>query len=217
MEIIERDVERAWKKALQAIFTSGADFVDKDGRVCRELLNLSITLISLKKITKPIEIINSSKEWIYPSLEELESIMLSKDENPGYYYTYGSRAFNFDGLDQINDYVIPLLKKDTTSRRATIVFYNPKRDSVLFRKDIPSRIMMNFNLRQGELHLTEVVRSNDLFFGWPADIFQAHVLQAHIAKKLGCKPGTITTHSISAHIFKEQFEAIKKIIGNSES
>jgi len=212
MEIIAKNAEQAWKKILEYTFENGKDFIDRDNRTCREVLNVILTIKNLKDITKPIERINSFKKWVYPPLEELESFILSKKEIPGYYYNYGARAFNFGPINQVDDFIIPLLKKDKTSRRASIVFYNPIKDSSLFKKDIPAMIMINFNIRQHKLHAISIVRSNDLFFGWPANLYQTYVLLDYIAKQIGVELGTITTISISAHIFEDQFEDINKVI-----
>jgi len=212
MEIIAKNTEEAWKKALKYIYEKGKDFVDKDDRTCREVLNLSLKIESPKNIKKPIEILNSFRKWVYPPLEEIENFILGKKEIPGYYYNYGARAFNFSNINQIDGFVIPLLKKDRTSRRATIIFYSPMKDSFLFKKDIPGMIMANFNIRQDKLHVTTLIRSNDLFFGWPANIYQVYILQNYIAKKLNIKQGSITTVSISAHIFEDQFEDIEKVL-----
>ena len=79
-------------------------------------------------------------------------------------------------------------------------------------EDVPAMIMMNFNIINDLVCVTSLVRSNDLFFGWPANIYQSHVLQDYISKKLGLKNGSLTTISISAHIFEDQFEYIKKLV-----
>ncbi len=212
MEIIENKADEAWKKVLKLVLEKGEDFTDRDNRICREILNLIICVKNNNSFMKPIEIINSLKKWVYPPLEELENFILSKKDMPGYYYNYGARTFNFNEINQIDNYVIPLLKKDLTTRRGTIIFYNPVLDSSLFRKDTPGMITMNFNLRDDKLHVTALVRSNDLFFGWPANLYQSFILQKYVASKIGCELGNITTISISAHIFEDQFEDIKKII-----
>jgi thymidylate synthase len=212
MEITGENPEDVWRKALKHVFEKGKDFTDRDSRVCREAMNLCLTIKDASEVTKPIEVINSFRKWVYPPLDELKSVVLNKKEIPGYYYNYGARAFNFNTINQIDDYVIPLLKKDGTSRRATVVFYNPEKDSFLHKKDIPGMIMVTFNIRKGKLNATTLVRSNDLFFGWPANIYQTYVIQDYVAKELGCEKGSITTFSISAHIFEDQFDHVRKVI-----
>ena len=40
-------------------------------------------------------------------------------------------------------------------------------------------IMMNFNLRNNKLHVTAVIRSNAMFFGWPGNVYQSHLIQEY--------------------------------------
>jgi thymidylate synthase len=213
VEIKEKTAEKAWKKLLKYVLENGNDFIDRKNRLCKEALNITVTIESVEGITKPLEILSSFKKWVYPSLEELKSFMLENKDVPGYYYHYGARAFNYNGIDQVNDYIIPLLKKDPTSKRGIVVFYGPEKDTLPLKKETPGVVMMNFNIRNRKLHTTIVIRSNDLFFGWPANILQAYFLAEYIGKELNCSLGTINTISISAHIFEDQFEYIRKIIG----
>jgi len=63
--------------------------------------------------------------------------------------------------------------------------------------------MMDFNLRDDKLHATAVIRSNNMFFGWPGNILQTRTLQDYICKKLGCQPGRIATNlSLSSFLWR---------------
>jgi thymidylate synthase len=217
MEIQDKTIEKVWKKALKHIMKEGYNFKDNEGRTCREIFNLILKVEKPdEETTKPMEIISKLKKWIYPSQEELANSILNKKFVPGYYFTYGDRAFNFrseeQAINQVDKFIIPLLKKDPTSRRAILAFYNPLKDSLLYRKEIPSRMFTDFKIRNKYLNATTIVRSNDIFIGWPADIYQVYVMQKYIAEKLNCSVGSTTTISISAHIFEEQFEDIQKIL-----
>ncbi len=218
MEIKEETPVKAWKKALKFILKEGFNYKDHEGRICKEVLNLVITIRKPEKDTlAPIEEINSLRKWVYPSSEEIASSILNDKLISGYYYTYGQRAFNFksghEGINQVDKFVIPLLKKDPMSRKAIIVFHNPVEDSLLYRKEIPGIVVIDFKLRNKVLHVTAVIRSNDLFLGWPADLYQVHSLQNYVASKLECKAGSVTTLSISAHVFEEHLDDIQKILG----
>ena len=213
MDIREKTAEKVWKKMLRAVMENGTEFIDRRGRLCKEVLNIITTIETPENITKPIEILSSFKKWEYPSLEELKAFMLEKEDVPGYYYHYGSRAFNYNGIDKINNYIIPLLKKDSTSKRAILVFYGPEKDTLPLKKETPGMVMINFNIRNKKLHATAVIRSNDLFYGWPGNVVQTYFLAEYVSKELNVPLGTISTISISAHIFQDQFEDIRKIIG----
>jgi len=213
MEIKGKDAEEVWKKMLKYVMEEGVEFTDRKGRICKEALNIISTIESTENITKPMEILSSFRKWVYPSLEELKSSILKKEDNPSYYYHYGSRAFNYNGINQVDDYLIPLLKKEPTSKRGIVVFYGPEKDTLPLRKETPGMVMANFNIRNKKLHATFVIRSNDLFYGWPCNIVQEYYLAEYVSKELNCPLGRITTISISAHLFEEQFEYINKLIG----
>ncbi len=212
MEIKEKTAEKAWKKMLKEVMEHGTEFIDRKGRLCKEVLNIITTIETPDNVTKPIEILSSLKKWVYPSLEELKTFMLEKEDIPGYYYHYGSRAFNYNGIDQVNDYLIPLLKKEPSSKRGIVVFYGPEKDTLPLKKETPGMVMMNFNIRNKKLHVTAIIRSNDLFYGWPGNIVQTYFLADYVSKELNVPLGELTTLSISAHIFEDQFEDIKKVI-----
>ncbi len=208
-----------WRKSLEFIMENGRDFDDEDERVCKEVFNLVLKLEpDPKDIKEPIKRLNEFEKWIYPSLDEIKSNMLSKDASIGYEYSYGNRVFGFPGngseKDQINDFIVPLLEENKNSRRAIITVWNPLMDSDIFKKEVPGVISIDFKLRFGKLNVTEIIRSNDIFYGWPANIYQVYCLQNFVAEKLGVEPGFLTTISTSAHIFEDQEKYIRKVLGD---
>ena len=198
---------------LSYIKENGLDFTDRDNRMCREVLNMVVIVEEPSlDVDKPIDIMQQF-EWTYPSKEELASIILNKEESAVYEYSYGPRIFNFQkNKDQINDFVIPLLKKDPTSRRAVVSLYNPSTDSNILSKNIPSIMFLNFKIVNDALNLTCFIRSNDFFIGWPGNIYQVYALQKSVAEKLQKSIGSLTTISSSAHVFHEHFEHVEKIL-----
>ena len=216
MEIKSETTISAWKSSLKYILESGKDFTDENKRVCREILNLVIKVENPEKdITKAVEILNSFKKWVYPPLDEIAEVIMSRKLSPTYSFSYGPRLFNFNNaINQIDDFLIPLLKKNNFSRRGIVNLWHPTEDSKSYKREIPALISIDFKMRNKKLNVTAIVRSNDLFFGWPANIYQIFVLQEYVAKELNCKTGSLTTFSNSAHIFKDQFEDIQKVISD---
>lgn len=212
MNITEKTTLGAWKSALNCLIVNGKDYLD-NLRKTREILNLVICIEEpTKDITRPIEIMRKSKKWVYPPMEEIESIVLSKKLAPAYSYSYGPRIFNYNSINQVDKFIIPLLKKDGFSRRAVVILWDPVIDANIYKKDVPGLILVDFKLRDNKLNVTSFVRSNDIFFGWPANIYQIFCLLAYVSKQIGCDIGSITTFSSSAHIFEDQFESINKIL-----
>jgi thymidylate synthase len=213
MRIKSAESVDAWKTALKFILEKGNKYLDHRKKVCYEVENLVITVNSCKNIDRPIRSLRRFSDIEFPPLEEIEDIFLLRKEVPRYIYSYGARIFNFSNtFNQIDDYIIPLLQKYPVSRRATICFMDVLKDLEVGAKDLPALVSITFTIREGKLNATAFIRSNDLFFGWPANIFQIYSLQKYITKILGCEIGSITTVSVSAHVYEEQIAKIKQII-----
>lgn len=213
MIIDEKNCMDAWKKSLKYILEEGTDFVDTDKRQCREVLNLIVNIeYPEKDYNKVIEAMKQF-EWIYPAVEELSTIMFNKEDLAIYEFSYGHRIFNYmDKKDQINDFVIPLLKSDPNSRRAVISLFNPATDSDILNKNVPSLMFIHFKIRNDKLNCTCFIRSNDFFIGWPGNIYQIYLLQKYVSDKLNIKSGVLSTVSCSGHVFHEHFDNVKEIL-----
>jgi len=207
----------AWKSLLKEIYNNGNNYVDEDSRKCREILNFIVKVKDPEKdITKPIERLNSFEKWRYPPLDKIANSILSPDHiNSKFSYSYGPRLFNFAGkLNQLDDFVIPTLKKEWWSRRAIVNFWDNLMDSTATKKASPGMTNILFKIiDKKKLNITAIIRSNDMFFGWPANIYHLYVIQKYVAQKLNLEIGEITTFSFSAHIFEDQFEFIRQILG----
>jgi thymidylate synthase (methanogen type) len=212
--IKKENVTDAWKHSMNFLMQEGKDFIDKDSRLCREILNLKIVIEKpFEDITKPIEILNESKNWVYPRVDEIANSTLTRKHNPGHIYVYGQRIFNFnEKINQIDKFIIPLLRKDELSRRALITLWNPEIDSNIFNKEVPSITQIQFIINNDKIDLTAIIRSLNLFFGYPANIYQIYILQEYIAQRLNKQIGKITLFVLSAHIFEDRFENTREVI-----
>ncbi|HEY4487203.1 MAG TPA: thymidylate synthase, partial [Candidatus Paceibacterota bacterium] len=126
---------------------------------------------------------------------------------------YGYRWRKHFGRDQLGK-LIELLKKDPTSRHGVIVTWDPASDGLGGTKkaNVPCPYTFTVNIIGGRLHLHNMVRSNDMVLGFPADVAGFALLQCMLAQKLGVKPG-VYSHSISnAHVYDNQYDAVKEMI-----
>ncbi len=214
-----KNTMEAWRRSLSLLLKEGKDFKDENNRVCREKLNIAVEIENPAiDAATPIHSLNRFHKWDYPPIDKIAHIMLDKKPAPEYAYSYGPRLFNHQNMyNQVDNFVIPLLKENSASRRAILNFWDVGKDSQTNKRDVPALIMLDCKLRDGKLNMTGVIRSNDAFFGWPANIYQMHILQQYIANKLGCKIGSITTISTSAHIFRDQFPYIETILRMKKS
>jgi thymidylate synthase len=216
VEIKGKTSMEVWKKILASIMKNGESYKDRRNKICKEELNITATIETPDEILKPIETLAKFNKWDYPSPDLIKKSILFKEDSSEYYYNYGKRAFYMDKVNQVDDYIIPLLKKTPSSKRGIVVFYSPRRDTLPLRKETPGVVMINFVVRNHKLCASMVIRSNDMFHGWPGNVAQAFFLTQYIAGELNYPIGTITTYSISAHIFEEQFDDIKKVIGRKK-
>lgn len=123
---------------------------------------------------------------------------------------YGWRIKNMCSFDQIEK-VIELLTKDPNSRRAKININTPNRD-VIETKDEPCTMSLHFMIRKGGLDCTAIMRSNDIWFGFPYDVAFFTTLQKYIAKRLGIGYGWYTHFAVSLHMYDRDSEKIAAIV-----
>lgn len=213
--MIKKDTAaKAWIDVLRYVLKEGEDFLDKDNKNCREKTNIKVMINNPKKdITKPIETMSRNPKWVYPRQDEIANITLSRNYIPGHMYVYGNRIFNYrNSINQINDFIIPLLMKDTTTRRAVINIWNPEIDSNIFNKEVPSIMLISFIVKDDRLNVTATIRSNDIFFGLPSNIYQIYLIQEYVAQRIEKDIGNMTLNLLSAHIFHEQFSDAEELI-----
>lgn len=131
-----------------------------------------------------------------------------KTSNSAYGYLMKS-AFDFDQIQT----VIDLLRKDPNSRRAVINLNVPNKD-VIETKDEPCTIALQFLIRDHKLYCTGMMRSNDIWFGFPYDVTFFTELQKYIADQLGLEYGSYTHFVTSLHLYDKDAIKIAAIVEN---
>ena len=218
MEITAKTGFNCWIKALEYILKQGEDFIDDDKRRCREVRNILLVVKEPGlKPSLPVDTLRSFQKWYYPDHEEIRKAIFDSKISPGYSFSLGPRLFDFrKKINQIDDFIIPLLKIKKTSRRATAIIWDPVEDSLIHKKDIPSLMTLSFMIRQNKLFMTAYVRSNDLFFGYPSNLYQCFRIMKYVLDKISVEFGDLAIFSFSAHIFDDEFEDIKKLIAKNQ-
>jgi thymidylate synthase len=103
--------------------------------------------------------------------------------------------------------VIETLCKDPHSRRAVFNIYNANRFDLYFR-DTPCTIAISFNIRDNKLNMHAHMRSNDIWYGLPIDVFcnsmlhQLTLNELHNTGKFdGLTIGTYIHQADSMHMY----------------
>jgi len=72
-------------------------------------------------------------------------------------------------------------------------------------------IIVDFKIRDGKLQTTGLWRSHDIYGAWFPNAVGLTHLASYVAEKVGVDVGTLTIHSISAHIYEVNFEEAKMV------
>ncbi len=109
------------------------------------------------------------------------------------------------------DYVVGLLTRDPDSRQAVMsIYHGPSHQREML--NVPCTCTLQFFIRNGVLELTVYMRSNDLWWGTPYDVFQFTLMQELIATALGIPMGTYTHVAGSGHLYEPFFEAANMLV-----
>jgi len=193
-----RTIGEAWPKILSTIGSFGIEYEDERGLIVKEILNMVVHIE--EPLSEPM--IPEGYPKSRSELEEYFDSLYLAHETHGFEYTYGERILSYNvGGNVINqlETIIEKLKNSRQTRRAMMVLWNPLKD--LFEEEVPCITVVQVLIRNNTLHLTSYIRSNDMYLAWPANAYALAKLGGYIAKRVGVKMGTLTTHSVSAHVY----------------
>jgi thymidylate synthase len=126
------------------------------------------------------------------------------------YGGYGPRLFSWNGLNQF-DTVTEILKRKPDSRQAVIQLFD-RLDLKAKKKDIPCTCTLQFMIRENKLHLLSSMRSNDIHWGLPHDVFCFTMLQEILARDLGVELGTYKHAVGSLHLYTQNIGPAKRFL-----
>ncbi|WP_349958065.1 thymidylate synthase [Rhizobium sp. ZPR3] len=125
---------------------------------------------------------------------------------------YGPRLRHWSGnVDQIDE-VRKLLLADTVSRRAVMVLFDPGQDFV-DSQDIPCNNWLSWIARDGKLHLSVAIRSNDAMWGFSGvNSFEWSILHELMAHWLGLEVGRASYFATSFHLYDRHYERGRQMV-----
>ncbi|EKF85126.1 thymidylate synthase [Methanobacterium formicicum] len=196
-------IKNGWETLVKRVMQKGSEINDERGSLTLELRNTVVTM------SQPLELeIPDGYFWSGEKLEIYAEQFLS-DDKQGFVYTYGNRLRkHFDGIDQIKE-AINRLKNCKESRRAISVTWDPPTDTQ--SEEVPCMILVDFKIREGKLHTTGLWRSHDIYGAWFPNAVGLTHLSRYVAGEVGVEVGSLTIHSISAHIYQVNFEEALRV------
>jgi thymidylate synthase len=125
--------------------------------------------------------------------------------------SYATRLFDYEhsGRDQIN-WVIERLRKDPTSRSATITTFQPHTDTSY----IPCVSMLDFWLPGGVVELVVYAHSIDFGAKGYGNLVELAALQHRVAEALGRPVGRLMMIIKSAHVYATESQYMDEVLGS---
>ena len=216
----------AWVIELLGVLESGNDVAPR-GQLTKELLQQTsvidmrrpvVTLPERKLSTK---FLGGEAYWILSGDNRVETIapynkniVNYSDDGQTFFGAYGPRI-----MSQL-DYVVDKLKSDSDTRQAVLTIW---RENPPETKDVPCTVAVNFMIRDHKLNCHVYMRSNDLWLGFPYDVFNFSMLSHLVCCRLNAfvvenggviiEPGTLYHTASSRHIYEQHFEQVRQLVG----
>ena len=157
----------------------------------------------------------SANENIHNTIDKFTKVWegLSDDGvtvNSNYGYCI-KKKFGFDQYE----YVKQILKNDKNSRQAVIHIKDARNTIENPTKDLNCTVCLQFLIRDEKLYLTSYMRSNDLWLGFPYDVFNFTALQILLSMELEVGLGAYTHIDGSLHLYKRDFDKVNEREGKN--
>ncbi len=209
MRVIKgNSAEQVWLDALRDI--KSAPMVSPRNKTTTERSPLTIVLEDIHHniVTNPYRNMNHTYAlietlWVLKGRTDLE-YLLPYNKRMGSFSDDGvelSGAYGPQFVTQ-RQYVFNILKNDRNSRQAVMTIWKPNPAP---SKDVPCTVMLHFLIRDGKLDLIVYMRSNDLWLGFPYDLYLFTTIQKLMACSLKVKYGTYTHITGSMHLYEEDW------------
>lgn len=206
-----------YKKMLNTVYTQGS-VVDNT----KELLNYSFTI---NDINENVIALNGRHQphytigellWYWSGRNDVEFIKKFgsywdkiTDDGVTSNSAYGYILMKKFGYNQI-ELAIRQLKESPHSRRAIMNINTPDRNKIITR-DLQCTISLIPYIRDNKVHMTAIMRSNDIITGVPFDVTYFTEVQKYIARRLGLETGSYTHFDVSLHLYEKDFNKVEKI------
>lgn len=125
---------------------------------------------------------------------------------------YGRRIFSAGPEGSQWGRVRTLLLNDPSSRRAVIDVADFSSTQNLSSRDVSCAVSIQFLLRNGKLHCITHMRSNDVIWGLPYDVFLFTMLQEMMSVELDVELGEYVHFAASMHLYQKHFQLARRML-----
>lgn len=224
MDNIIHSANFEWLSELSWAFNKGNDVTPR-GQLTKEVLqqtsivNMRRPVVTLPERKLSTKFLGGEAYWILSGDNRVETIapynrniVNYSDDGQTFFGAYGPRI-----MSQLN-YVVDKLNSDADTRQAVLTIW---RENPPETKDVPCTVAVHFMIRDHKLNCHVFMRSNDLWLGFPYDVFNFSMLSHLVCCKLNAsapinadviKPGMLYHTASSRHIYEQHFEQVDQLI-----
>lgn len=224
MDNIIHNANFKWLSELSWAFNKGNDVTPR-GQLTKEVLqqtsivNMRRPVITLPERKLSTKFLGGEAYWILSGDNRVETIapynkniVNYSDDGKTFFGAYGPRI-----VSQL-DYVVNKLKSDADTRQAVLTIW---RENPPETKDVPCTVAVHFMIRDHKLNCHVYMRSNDLWLGFPYDVFNFSMLSHLMCCRLNAsaatngdvvRPGMLYHTASSRHIYEQHFEQVEQLI-----
>jgi thymidylate synthase len=213
-----------WLSELSWVLNKGNSVAPR-GQVTKEALQQTATVnmrrpvVTLEERKLSTKFLGGEAYWILSGDNRVETIapynkniINYSDDGQTFFGAYGPRI-----MSQL-DYVVDKLKSDADTRQAVLTIW---RENPPATKDVPCTVAVHFMIRDHKLNCHVYMRSNDLWLGFPYDVFNFSMLSHLVCCRLNAfvvenggviiEPGMLYHTASSRHIYEQHFEQAEKL------
>lgn len=126
-------------------------------------------------------------------------------------------AYGYRIADDLKD-IVSKLYNDHDTRQAVVNIYSigmEYKDLQTTTKDVPCTLCLQFTIRDGKLNMHVYMRSNDIIWGTPYDVYVFTNLLQVMANELGIPVGKYYHTATSLHCYENMFQTLEMIESSS--
>lgn len=205
MNIEATTIGEAWIRIASAILNHGVDG-DWEGAPIVEVFRANLA-VSSPAVDDPIIAEHGDPErlaWMRANFTDRSRVAELGDSD-----SYATRLHDYAhaGRDQVR-WVIDHIAANPSTRDATITTFQPLTDTAY----VPCVSLLDFWLLQGSLQLDVYAHGIDFGTKGYANLVELAALQSRVAADLRKPVGALTMNVKSAHIYRTELEAMRRIV-----
>lgn len=212
---------RVYKDVAESLLNNGIESCPR-GKKILEFINVSF---EIKNPRKRLVCFKERQEGFNLCHAIAETYMLVREKNGLQYFNMFNKninQFSDDGktvrgcygkrISNEIDKILDLFNRDQDTRQAVVNIYSASKDLGIATKDVPCTETLQFLIRDNKLHMIVNMRSNDIMWGFPYDVFMFTSLQEIIANTVGVELGSYYHNVGSFHVYEEFYGTLNAML-----